>query len=191
MGPRVRRDDERGLSFSRHGFVRGLSFRSRPPKREGARAPQKRARGKPGARCTHGLMCIVDVEKLHMSIQVQRKHSGLPCAMALRLIRAVPGGRAVPPSPARCASIIANLTPALVRQDHTISPYAVCRPSACKEHVAALPRPPHPAPNVRDGHETPLLGARDGSEYAGDLRGKNTEIFFPEGLDCEAKSPPH
>src|ERR1700759_4400902 len=28
---------------------------------------------------------------LHMSIQVKRKHSGLPCAMALRLIRALPG----------------------------------------------------------------------------------------------------
>jgi hypothetical protein len=37
------------------------------------------------------------------------------------------------------------------------------------KHVAAMPRPPHPAPNVRDGHETPLFGARDGRDYTGDL----------------------
>ncbi len=62
-----------------------------PPKIEGARDPQERARGRPGARCTRGLMCTVHQKKTHMSIQVQRKHSGLPCAMALRLIRALPG----------------------------------------------------------------------------------------------------
>jgi hypothetical protein len=38
--------------------------------------------------------------KTHTSIQVQRKHSGLPCAMALRIIRAHPGDPAfLPPSP--------------------------------------------------------------------------------------------
>jgi len=36
-----------------------------------------------------------------MSIQVQRKQSGLPCAMAWRLIRALPGDQAfLPPSAA-------------------------------------------------------------------------------------------
>jgi hypothetical protein len=88
-------------------------------------------------------------------------------------------------------SIIADLTPALVRQDHTISPYAARRPSTHIKYVAAMPRPPHPAPNVRDGHETPLLGARDGSDYAGDLRRKNTNLFFQERMDSEAKSPAH
>jgi hypothetical protein len=52
---------------------------------------EKRARGRPGARCTRGLMCQKVHALVHMSIQVQRKHSGLPCAMALRLIRALPG----------------------------------------------------------------------------------------------------
>jgi hypothetical protein len=33
----------------------------------------------------------VHQKKTHMSIQVQRKHSGLPCAVALRLIRALLG----------------------------------------------------------------------------------------------------
>src|SRR5665213_2649862 len=100
-------------------FVRASS-------REGACDPQERAQGRPGPRCTRGLMCIDAQKNAHTSIQVQRKHSGLPCAMALRLIRALPGDRAfLPPSPARCRSIIANLTPASGRQDHTTSPYAL------------------------------------------------------------------
>jgi len=42
-----------------------------------------------------------------MSIQVKRKHSGLPRAMARRLIRALPGDRALlPPSPPRSAGFL-------------------------------------------------------------------------------------
>src|SRR4051794_31289834 len=44
----------------------------------------------PDARCTRGLACN-GVEEAHTSIQVQRRHSGIPCAMVLRLIRALPG----------------------------------------------------------------------------------------------------
>ena len=36
-------------------------------------------------------MCQKVHALVHMSIQVQRKHSGLPRAMVLRLIRALPG----------------------------------------------------------------------------------------------------
>src|ERR1700733_14649963 len=57
------------------------------------------------------------------SIQVQRRQSGIPCAFVLRLIPCPPrrSGLGLSPSPARLG---ANLTPALRRQDHTISPYA-------------------------------------------------------------------
>jgi hypothetical protein len=55
-------------------------------------------------------------------------------------------------------SIITNLTPASRRQDHTTSP------SASAPFVSRAPsRPPHPAPNVRDDRDTPLLRARDSS----------------------------
>jgi hypothetical protein len=53
----------------------------------------QRAQGKPGTRCTRGLMCDVHQRMLHMSIQVQRRHSDFPCAVALRLIRVRPGDR--------------------------------------------------------------------------------------------------
>jgi hypothetical protein len=48
------------------------------------------------------------------------------------------------------------LTPAPGRQDHTTSPYATASFAARLSARPTLPRPPHPAPNVRDDGETPL-----------------------------------
>ena len=45
-----------------------------------------RAQGRPGACRTRGPVCGLRMRMLHTSIQVRRKHPGLPCAMALRLI---------------------------------------------------------------------------------------------------------
>jgi hypothetical protein len=60
--------------------------------------------------------------KLHTSIQGSAKHSGLPCAMALRLTSCSPRRTALlPPSP---ALLIARLAPAPRRPNHTTSPYA-------------------------------------------------------------------
>jgi hypothetical protein len=39
------------------------------------------------------------------------------------------------------------------------------------------PRPPHPAPNVRDVRETPLYSGRDGLRSEGDLRRKERGNF--------------
>jgi hypothetical protein len=44
-------------------------------------------------------------------------------------------------------------------------------------------RPSHPAPNVRDDREAPLLWARDGGSCNGDLGLTKTGIFFQRGLD--------
>jgi hypothetical protein len=52
-----------------------------------------------------------------------------------------------------------NLTPAPRRQDHTTSPSASSAP-----RQRALSRPSHPASNVRDDRDTPLLWARDGAK---------------------------
>jgi hypothetical protein len=113
--------------------ARGL-LEFRPPRKQ-------RAQGRPGARCTRGLVCKLHNKKTHTSIQVQRKHSGLPRAMVLRLIARSPRRPAfLPPSPVR-SLLLTNLTPASGRQDHTTSP------SASRAFVLrALPRPPHPAP---------------------------------------------
>jgi hypothetical protein len=47
--------------------------------------PKKREQGMPDARCTRGLVCKMCKKKAHTSIQVQRRQSDIPCAMALRL----------------------------------------------------------------------------------------------------------
>jgi hypothetical protein len=61
-------------------------------------------------------------------------------------------------------SIIANLTPASGRQDHTTSPSARSRSRLWRN-----PRPSHPLPYVRDDRETPHCVGRDGKRCAGDL----------------------
>jgi hypothetical protein len=61
-------------------------------------------------------------------------------------------------------SIIANLTPASGRQDHTTSPSAASSFVRTATRATTLPRPPHPKPYVRDDRETPSIGngmARD------------------------------
>jgi len=61
-------------------------------------------------------------KEVHTGIQVRRKHPGLPCAMALRLISCSSRRTALlPPSPAR---VHAGLAPAPRRRNHTTSPYA-------------------------------------------------------------------
>src|SRR5215216_3711182 len=80
----------------------------------------------------------------------QREHSGLPCAMALRLTSCSPRRTALlPPSP---ALLIARLTPAPRRPNHTTSPYAsgayVYR-AVCVHRIS---------PHVRDDRERPSIG---------------------------------
>jgi hypothetical protein len=81
--------------------------------------------------------------------------------------------------------VFANLMPASGHQDHTASPSASKRASSC-----ALPRPPHPAPNVRDDREPPLLGAQDGRGDKSDFSSKGSEISLPSGLDTPCAKQP-
>jgi hypothetical protein len=75
-------------------------------------------------------------------------------------------------------SIVANLTPAKGRQDHTTSPSArnIARQSMCCVH-----RIPHP--NVRDDAYAPLSGNGMARACRDDLPDEHSEIFFVEGLD--------
>ena len=98
---------------------------------------KQRAQGKPGARCTRGLVCKVR-KKTHTSIQVQRRHPGFPCAMGYGLLRALPGERLFCHRRPTRSLLPVNLTPAPRRQDHTTSP------SASGANVSSRhSRPPH------------------------------------------------
>ena len=100
----------------------------------------QRAQGKPGARCTRGLVC-----KMHENKRTRAYRSSGGIRLSLRsgfyrLIRTLPGDRAfLPPSPARLST---NLTPASGCQDHTISPSASSAlvRSAVRVHRIPAPR---------------------------------------------------
>jgi hypothetical protein len=82
----------------------------------------------------------------------------------------------LPPSAARRVSVFATLTPASERQDHTTSP------SAPASFVNAPPkRPSHPAPNVRDDREAPLLIRAGHADGTTDLVESRSEIFSAWG----------
>jgi hypothetical protein len=92
------------------------------------------------------------------------------------LFRALPGDRALL-SPSS-ADISANLTPASGRQDHTALPSARWR-----IRLSHQKRPSHPAPNVRDDRDTPLLWARDDGINSAASTVRRSELFLLTGLD--------
>jgi len=108
--------------------------------------------------------------------QVPPNQPGLPCAMVLTVscVLSPVSQTLLSPSSVRCASIVANLAPALGRQDHTPSPSATVfrksrpadlvpvAPKLWRRRISVIrlltpPRPSHPALNVRDDREAPLL----------------------------------
>ena len=138
--------------------ARGLMERSVPLRKKGA--------GNAGCALHPRSRVQICAKKAHTSIQVQRKHSGIPCAMALRLISRSPRRRI------RLVTVAAGLMAETIRldrishrqldtsngcQDHTVLPYAsasfVLRTSTAHGRSAlqsqarpTLPRPPHPLP---------------------------------------------
>jgi hypothetical protein len=95
-------------------------------------------------------------------------------------LRALPGDHAwLPPSSADCS---ADLAPASERQDHTTSPSAR-QPLVAQKDAPGVVRPSHPAPNVRDDREPPLLMSAGQRKEATDLGSMQSGIFFLLGLD--------
>src|SRR6266702_3119239 len=104
-----------GSAFSRHEMPEVcIIFR-----------PQEEIEGAGKAGCAlHPRSRVQDAQtKTHTSIQVQRRQSGLPCAMVYDLLRALPGE---PSSFATVTSqiISTKLSASVGRQDHTTSPSA-------------------------------------------------------------------
>ena len=147
------------------------------------RPKSERAQGTPGACCTRGLVCNSARNVTHTSIQVQSEHSGIPCAMALRLMPRSPRRRI------RLVTVASELTAHEARldfanlrrldtsngcQDHTVLPYAqtsvvlrTCnrlrgstRPATATARRRS--RVHHIPSRVRDDARPPLLPERDG-----------------------------
>jgi hypothetical protein len=133
---RAPQDEVRGKSpIQMSNSGEGMRSHSRGAIRPGlasiATLRKQRGRRESRVRAAPAISCAKMHKKAHTSIQVQRRQSGLPCAMVYGLLRALPGDRAfLPPSSLR-SLLLKNLTPASGRQDHTASPSAsralVCR----------------------------------------------------------------
>jgi hypothetical protein len=76
----------------------------------------------------------------------------------------------------RLARLLADLTPASRRQNHTTSPSASAPFVKCAARVHRIP------PRVRDDRERPSEG-RDGNRYIADLGQARSGIFLQTGLD--------
>ena len=118
---------EHDFAFSRHDLPEVLHFV--------CSLEEKRAQGRPDARCTRGLMCNSCNKNARMSIQEQRRTSGLPCAMALRLIRDRPGDRLC-------------LSPPKRHQQRGARPSRFRRTQR-QRSSSPPPRPPLPDPTIR------------------------------------------
>jgi hypothetical protein len=143
--------------------ARVLQIRS-PPKERGRRRPSKRGRREDRVRAAPAVSRAKVVNKTHTSIQVQRKQSGLPCAMVLRLIPCSPRRDLACLSPSFPRSLLPrNLTPAIGASGQ--HDFAV-RISRARQSQPS--RPPLPAPTSVTMANAPLSG-RDGEQYAADL----------------------
>jgi hypothetical protein len=170
MGPGVRRDD---------GLIR-LFILAACPARSFARepCPQKyRGRREDRVRAAPAVSYAIVATRFAHEHTGLAEASGLPCAMALRLIRDRPGdpafrdtialGQRWPPS---------NLTPASGRRTQTISPYV--KTTLVSRDLTSTA----PCPSFATTADAPPVG-QDGGSRKSDLRDGGSGIFFAEGLD--------
>ena len=174
---------EHNFAFSRRRCVRGLL--------NSLSLQEKREQGMPGACCTRGLVCKVR-KKAHTSIQVQTEHSGIPCAMALRLMPCSPrrrirlvtvvDGLTIDRKPGWVRTTSASLTPATgartTRFCRTLQRRSSCATCPLTENRPAITHAPDAAastatrPNVRDDGQRP-------SEW--DRMATNCTFDLPDG----------
>src|SRR5207247_3839112 len=104
----------------------------------------------PGAQCARSLACKIKIAQEHSHHGHTGNHPALPAQWFYGFLRALPGDRAcLPPS---SALLLADLTPASGRQNHTTSPSAAARFVKRTDRVHRIP------PRVDDVAQRPSEG---------------------------------
>ncbi len=151
LSPQAGRGEGNTASRSRRAFRPSFANNVRPSPNRGRMRSQE-GRREDRMRAAPAVSRAKAEEKAHTSIQVQRKQSGLPCAMVLRLIRDLPGDRL----------FVTIISEKLVSQKLDASTGAsephdfAVRFSAVRQRRLRVHRIP---PHVRDDRETPSYGA--------------------------------
>jgi hypothetical protein len=136
-----------------------------------------RAQGRPGARCTRGRFAQERCARARRP-QVQAETLRPSLRSGLRLIRALPGEPSrLPPSSARCASIVANLAPRHWGARTT----RLRRPRMAPLVSRRRPRPPHPASRFVTTR-TPLVSRQDTRTIRLILPSEKRKYFLRQGL---------
>jgi hypothetical protein len=148
-------------------------------------------------RAAPAVSCANLCKKTHTSIQVQRRHSGFPCAMGYGLLRALPGDRL------SCHRRLADTSAKLSASTGAPGPhdFAVRRPVFAKRLRRALcksaevlarrtsafrqarRRVHRIPPRVRDDRDPPLSSGETGRAGSADLPGGLSGLFFQRRLD--------
>src|SRR5579863_8978928 len=103
MSPCLRRNDS-DVSLRSRDIILSEACKSFALEKEGARDPQERARGRPGARCTRGLVCNMHKGKRTRAYRFSGGSPAFPAQWFYGLSRALLGDRAwLTPSPADIA----------------------------------------------------------------------------------------
>jgi len=127
------------LSYSERMCVRILAARCARALRRLPPSITTRGRRESRVRAAPAVSRAIVHKKTHTSIQVQRRHPGLPCAMVYGLLRALPGDRAfLPPSSTRSFASRELDTSVGVSGPHGFT----VRSSRARQ--SQLSRPPHP-----------------------------------------------
>jgi len=148
-----------------------LCLKIPPSEIRGRSATPRGEQGKPGARCTRSRAWCV--ESTRVSHHRFTGTPGLPCAMVLTAYFALS------PVTGLCCHRHRRDAKHHRQLDASVGasgPHDFAVRAQCHSSFD-MPRPPHPAPNVRDDRETPLCTGRDGERYAGDLGQKGMKIF--------------
>ena len=116
---------------------------------------KQRAQGRPGARCTRGLVCDCATRVCTRAYRFSGEHPAFPAQWLYGLWRALPGRAVLVVTVApRKLSLLWNLTPAYgASQDHTLLPYASAA-LVRQQHR----RPSHPRPTFVTIASAPLVG---------------------------------
>jgi hypothetical protein len=121
---------------------------------------QKRAQGKPDARCTRGLVCKMHKRKRTRAYRFSGGNPAFPAQWFTAYSALSPVTGLCCHRHPREVLLPTNLTPASGRQDHTASPSATAAFVIRRHRVHRIP------PHVRDDREPPLSSGETGGARA-------------------------